>query len=278
MATVSAPNGTEGGQEYQGAFAFALRDLLAALAHRDYWLYLGMNDIRQRYRRSFIGPLWVTLTLGATVTGVSLVYGAILQQPFAAMLTFVALGLIFWQFFSGVLAEGCGALADAASLVTQTQLPVSAHVLRVVTRQVVVLGHNMLVFVALLPLWLGDVGPAMLLALPGVLLALLCGAAGALLLALACARFRDVSPMVANGLQLAFFVSPIFWRPDLLGEHAAILALNPFHHLLEVTRGPLLGTVPEAEHWLVSGGLAMSLWVLALAALGASRRRLSTWL
>ena len=72
-----------------------------------------------------------------------------------------------------------------------------------------------------------------------------------------CARFRDVAQIVGNIMQLAFFLTPILWKPELLGPSAVYLPLNPFYTLLELVRGPL-----------VEGGGSLLVWVAALAYTG----------
>jgi hypothetical protein len=73
-----------------------------------------------------------------------------------------------------------------------------------------------------------------------------------LFLGMLCARFRDIAPIVGSVIQLAFFVSPVLWKPELLGDHAVWLPLNPFYVLMETVRGPL-----------VEGGVAGLIWLSA---------------
>ncbi|MET0199645.1 MAG: ABC transporter permease, partial [Rhodococcus fascians] len=44
-------------QTYKRAF----RDLKTGFNQRELWLHLGWQDIKQRYRRSVIGPFWITI-------------------------------------------------------------------------------------------------------------------------------------------------------------------------------------------------------------------------
>ncbi len=69
-----------------------------------------------------------------------------------------------------------------------------------------------------------------------------------LLLGTFCARFRDIGPIVASIMQIAFFLTPVIWQPEQLGEHAVYLPLNPFFTLIEIVRAPLLGTTPSEAH------------------------------
>ena len=93
-------------------------------------------------------------------------------------------------------------------------------------------------------------GPEALLAIPGLALLAANAFALALLLGMACARFRDIPPIVASVLQLAFFMSPVLWKPELLGEKQAWLPLNPFYVLMEVVRGPLVEGGAPGLVWL----------------------------
>jgi lipopolysaccharide transport system permease protein len=80
-----------------------------------------------------------------------------------------------------------------------------------------------------------------------------------LVLGIVCARFRDVPQIVASIMQFAFFLSPVLWRPELLGPAQRWLPLNPFYTLMETVRGPL-----------VMGGADWVIWVTALAYTGAA--------
>ena len=42
-------------------------------------------------------------------------------------------------------------------------------------------------------------------------------------------------------MQLAFFLSPVIWKPDMLGHWEPLLPINPFYALMETVRGPLMG-------------------------------------
>ncbi|MFM7612394.1 MAG: ABC transporter permease, partial [Alphaproteobacteria bacterium] len=53
-------------------------------------------------------------------------------------------------------------------------------------------------------------------------------------------------------VQLAFFVSPILWKPELLGDAMVWMAFNPFYALLETVRGPLLEGGGPLLAWLAA--------------------------
>ena len=102
------------------------------------------------------------------------------------------------------------------------------------------------------PRWTG------LLAIPGMVLLCLNGIWLGMLLDAVAARFRDVPPIIASIVRIAFFVTLIVWMPALLPRRAVLpLNLNPFYHVLEVVRAPLLGEVPSAVWWLAIIGITL---------------------
>ena len=52
-----------------------LRDLWRGWCdYRELWVTVGLYDIRKRYRRSLLGPFWITISLGAFILGLSFIY------------------------------------------------------------------------------------------------------------------------------------------------------------------------------------------------------------
>ena len=101
-----------------------------------------------------------------------------------------------------------------------------------------------------------------------------------LVLGIICTRFRDLTQIVSSLLQVAFYVTPIIWMPKLLPARASVMLLdpNPFYHLIEVIRDPILGVAPSYLNWAVSGGLAVFGWLLAIIAFNKYRARIAYWL
>ena len=98
-----------------------------------------------------------------------------------------------------------------------------------------------------------------------------------LLLGLVSARFRDVPQIVASVVQIAFFLTPIIWKPELLPERALLLDLNPFFHFVEVVRAPLLGQMPGLTSWLATLGVTLGGWLVTLAMYRRFHWRIPYW-
>ena len=137
--------------------------------------------------------------------------------------------------------------------------------------------HNAAVFVvvaAVFAVWPGWTG---LLALPGLLLLCLNGIWAGLLLGIVSARFRDVPPIVTSVVRICFFVTPIIWMPELLPARTLVLDANPFFHLVEVVRAPLLGQMPGLASWIAVLVMTAAGWLVTFAFFRRYRRRIAYW-
>ena len=247
----------------------------ARLVHS--WVILGWHDIRLRYRRSKLGPFWLTISMGILVGALGTVYGALLRADNPGYIPHLALGLIYWGLISNLVTDGCTTFVRAQAIIREVNLPLSIHVYRVVWRNLLILCHNAVIFIvvafvfSLPPSWVW------FLALPGLLLVCATGVWVCLLLGLVSARFRDVPPIVSSIMRISFFLTPIIWMPEMWPHRATFLDANPFYHYLEVVRAPLLGRAPQCLSWLTVVGITI---VGSLATLGVFRRfrrRIAYW-
>lgn len=256
----------------------SLDDLRHGLLAVDLWGYLGWHDIRQRYRRSLLGPFWLTLSTAIFVGAIGFLYSKFFGQTLVRFLPFVAIGFIVWVMIQTSLNEACLVFVEAESVIKQIRMPFSAHVSRMLCRNAVIFLHNFAIVPAVM--LVAGVTPGWALLVLPVSLALLAWNCfwAALLLATVCTRFRDVPPIISSLLQLVFFVSPVIWLPEILGNRGWVAAFNPVHHFMEMFRAPVLdGRVP-----LVSFGVALAIALagsaLALAVFARFRHRLAYWL
>jgi lipopolysaccharide transport system permease protein len=116
--------------------------------------------------------------------------------------------------------------------------------------------------------------------LPGIIISTITLSWVAFLSAILCTRYRDLSQIVTSVLPVAFYLTPIIWMPNMLSGRSGffLLEANPFFHLIEVIRAPLLGTAPTLTNWLVSLTMAVLGWVITLWVYGKYKNRISYWL
>ena len=64
-----------------GRLQLAAADFANAVALWPLWVRLGWHDILYRYRRSLLGPFWLTANTAITVVALGVVYAQILKMP-----------------------------------------------------------------------------------------------------------------------------------------------------------------------------------------------------
>lgn len=261
-------------------FKTGWRDIFAALRGYELAGVLGWQDIRQRYRRSSFGPFWLTISMGVLIGALGLVFGNLFGTPMKEFLPFLTIGLILWTLISTALNEGCTGFTAAEAMIKQISLPLFTHILRVLWRNLIIFAHNLVIYPLVLIVFWVPLPATALLAIVGLVLLMINLSWMALLLGMFCTRYRDVPQIIANLLQVFFYLTPIIWMPNLLPKRASILLLNanPFFHLIEIVRAPLLGSLPSALNWQVGIVLAVAGWIFTILFYGRFRSRIAYWL
>ncbi len=255
----------------------AVADMLEGLRLWELWCSLGWHDIRQRYRRSIVGPFWLTLSMGIMVGGLAYLYAGLFGQDVESYLPYVATGIIIFTMISSLAAEGSTVFIGSAALILQLRAPLSIYVYQMLWRNLLIFAHNISIYALILLFVKIDLGWNFFLAFAGLFLVLLNGFWVGLTLGGLSARFRDVPLIVGSVMQVAFFLTPIFWTPSSLPNRALFVNLNPFYYLIEIIRMPLLGKTPPLSIWLVVIGFNCVGAVVATLFYGRYRGRIAYW-
>lgn len=257
-----------------------MKSELFSLNHISLGLLLGWSDILSRYRRSVIGPFWLTISMGVMISCIGLVFGGLFNTPMGDYFPFLAAGLILWTFIVGTLNDGCLGFISAEGIIKQLPVPLFVYVIRVVWRNLLMLAHHILILPLVLVILGWSFSPITLLVIPALILVLLFLSSLVFLLAIVCARYRDLPQIVANVLQVGFYLTPIIWMPALLPKRLGSLILdwNPFYHLVELLRAPLLASVPTLTSWLVVALITILGWSLTLLLISRTKHRIVYWL
>jgi lipopolysaccharide transport system permease protein len=239
---------------------------------------LGWLDIRLRYRGSMLGPFWLTISTGVMVAALGVLYSTLFKIDLRDYLPFLALSQVLWSFLAALVSEACTVFTDAEGVIRSQRMPFFVFSLRALIRNAAVLGHNIVVIVVVFAIFRMWPGTSALMAFPGLLLWAVDALALTLILGAFCARFRDIQPIVNSVMQIAFFVTPVIWKPTQLDpESIAHLAFNPFFDLLEIVRGPILGTGVAGTTWLGALLYSVALCAISWAFFVRARGRVTFW-
>lgn len=255
----------------------AWQDVISGLGLWRLWVTLGWNDIQQRYRRSILGPFWLTASMAVMVIALGVLYSELFNTAIHDLLPFLCVGLLVWNMLSSFLTEAGTLFVGSESYIKQIKLPYSVYVYRSTWSKFVIFAHNFVIYFGVI--WYFGIwpGPIALLAIPGLFIVCLNGAMASLFIGIVSARFRDIPQVISSVVMIVFFVTPIFWKPELLKSKNYITELNPFFHLIEVVRAPLLGNFPPLTSYLAVVLITCVNAALAGAMFVRFRSRIAYW-
>lgn len=257
----------------------AAGDLAEGLLRWRSWFYLAVESIKNQYRRTVIGPWWLTIQTAAYVAGLAVLFGAIFRERLDYFVPYVAGGFIGFVYVSGLTRAGAEVFVKSASTIKSTRQPLSVLIFRAAAIEFLQFAHNAIIVVSFVAL--GLVSPTWALGLVPLAIAIMTinGVAVGFWLGPAVARFRDLGPLVASVLQVLVFFTPIFWQVDSLhpDSRTAMVAWNPFYHLLAIFRNPLLGEPITSTTVIAVAIISATNLFLAVVVFSRTRSRIPYW-
>jgi ABC-type polysaccharide/polyol phosphate export permease len=255
----------------------ALRDLQDGISSIHVWSTLGWLEIKQRYRRSTLGPFWLTISTGAMIAGMGPLYSRLFNQDLSAYFPYLTVSFIVWLFISGLITDSCLAFISAEGFIKQVKLPLTIHILRLVWKNLIIFGHNFIIVLIVLLFYRQAWDWHLLLVPLGVLMIVVNGLWVGILFGSICARFRDIPQIVTSLVLVAFFLTPIMWKPETLGKYRWTADINPLYHFLEIVRTPLLGEAPNLLSWKVVIFITLAGYATMLLFFSRYRARIAYW-
>jgi lipopolysaccharide transport system permease protein len=246
--------------------AQAFADILNGARLYELWTRLAFHDIRQRFQRSVLGPFWLTLSMGILVATLGFVFSALFHQDLAKTLPYISTGIIFWGLLTGCINDGTTVFVSAEAFIRNVPMPLSVHFYRMMARNVMIWVFNMAIYLVVVVYFELMPGWDALLFIPGFILFLINAEWISLAVGVLSTRYRDLPQVIANVIQVIFFLTPIFWSPESLPNRPAFVVFNPFYHLIEIVRAPLLNEAVSPASWglciaMAVAGLGFTAWL-----------------
>jgi len=256
-----------------------MNDLLLALRKHQLWCSLGWNDVLGRYRRSVLGPFWITISMAVTISAMGPLYGSLFGSKSENFILHLALGMIVWGFISSTINESCNIFNDSSGIIKQTDLPFFLYVLRVYYRQLVILLHNCIIIPVVIMINGFAVNKNILLAFPALIIASAAMISIGMIFAIFSTRYRDMSPVIQSVITLLFFVTPIIWSPEQLPEaRRAFIDYNLLAYYLDLIRKPIMGEIPEMHTWIVAVIATLITTLISVLLVSKYKNRIVYWL
>jgi len=243
-----------------------LADSTASVRVWRVWWFLGTQDIKARFRRSFLGPVWIFLNMFLFVAGAGVLFGVLINQPMREFLPYLLIGLALWGMIVSSLTESGWSFVNAEGYIKQFCYPKQIYLLRTLVSTSIILAISLTTVLPVLMFFGRFSILGWVLAVPGLVILLLASLAHITLSGYLGVRFRDYPHATGGILQVVFFVTPVMFPAKMLDERhlSLVYRVNPFYYLISIAREPILHGVlaaPEAYLWACLYVLAA--WVLA---------------
>lgn len=259
----------------------AQKDVIDGIKNWRIWLMLAYQDIKLRYRRSMLGPFWITLSMAITVYSMGFLYGHLFKVDLAEYFPYLVSGMLSWTLISTLVIEYTDGFVTSDSYIKQIKLPYTLYMHRIAARNIIIFAHNLLVIVPILFIFhtYAKVDLNTLLLIPGLSILYFNAISYGLILSMIGGRYRDVSQIIKSFVQVIFFVTPVMWGPAALGQnHQWIINLNPFYAFLELIREPLIGKMPTLTNFSVAAVTTLFGLLVSTKLFTRYRARIVYWL
>jgi homopolymeric O-antigen transport system permease protein len=192
---------------------------------------------------------------------------------------YFAVSLPLWYMITGLISDATVVFATYGKYFINQRMSFATAINALLYRNVLILLHNAVVVLLVFAIFLKPVGIRSLLALPGLCLAILTGFWLSYVVAILCARYRDLRQLVTNIVQIAFYVTPVLFKEDFIpADYRHLLVLNPFSIYLSIIRDPILNLPVPLEVWVIATIMTVGSFLLALPFIGLYHKRIIYWL
>lgn len=255
------------------------RFLRHILQSRELLATLIKNDFKKQYLGSYLGLAWAFIQPIMFMLVIWVVFAVGFRAADTAsgvpFVVWLLAGMVPWLFFLDAIRTGADAVISNAFLVKKVAFRVG--VLPLVNIGSSFLIHLGLVFFLLVVLLSHGFMPSLYwLQLPFYMLLTVLFAVGLSWMTSAIRVFiKDVASIIAVFLQMGFWLTPIFWSPDLIPQkYHYLIKLNPAYYIVTGYRDSFVSQVWFWEKPIWSAYyLAITMLALLLGALIFKRLR-----
>lgn len=259
----------------------AWNDLIDGIRKWRVWLLLAYQDIKLRYRRSILGPFWITLSMAITVYSMGFLYGHLFHIPTEEYFPYLVAGMLGWSLLSTTVTDLVDGFSLSQVMLKQIKLPYSLYIHRIAAKNMLIFFHNLLVIIPLVVFFHATISidTHLFLLLPGLLFIYLNIFCYGIVLAMLGARYRDIPQIIKSLITVVFFVTPIMWKLDILPPNKRFIVLfNPFYSFIELIRGPLIGYTPSSWNVIMVAMTTVIGIVMCYFMFSARRARIIYWI
>ncbi|HEY4151080.1 MAG TPA: ABC transporter permease [Chitinophagaceae bacterium] len=217
------------------------RDLLWLLVRRDFVSF---------YKQTIFGPLWFFIQPIFTTIIFTFIFGRMagISTEGVPPPLFYLTGTIAWNYFADCITKTSTVFRDNAAIFGKVYFPRLIMPLSIVISNLVKFGVQFLLFIILITWYMAKgehIHPNFyILLFPAIILLMaILGLGLGLIVTALTTKYRDLAFLVAFGVQLVMYASPVIYPLSAAPvKYARIIALNPLSGLIETFRYGFLGS------------------------------------
>lgn len=274
IAVLSAP---ERGVSMDSLFA----DLAASLRNPEFWALSSWLDIVVRNRQSRLGIFWLMAPAIVYIWGVGGFFASMMHLSLGSFAAYVAIGYLVFRVVSSAVVESTGAFSASGAFILDGHVRLTDFVLRVVATAMFHFLVSLPVAIVALAIHPDPDLAGLLVSLVTFPVVILNAIWVGVVFALVGARFPDLRHLVGNIFMFAFLLTPIIWHADTMPAgslRGTLMRFNPFYHLVEVVRAPILGSAIDPSTLTYLAVMTLGGWLAAYLAYRRYARFVPLWI
>ena len=255
-----------------------INEIHDAWKRRDLCFHLAVGDIKSRHSKSVLGPLWIPFSTALFVGIMGSLYATLFGRDPSVYFPHMTAGFIIWQILDAGIRDGKQKLISSRSIVLQVPIGILTLSIELTIKIIVIFLYNVPVFIVVLLIYPVPIGLHTMQFLLGLALVIFTLVPVIVTASVVGLRFRDLNQLLDSIMRVSFFLTPVIWMPDMVGNRAVYLNANPFYYYLEIVRAPLMGTEIPIHVWPVALAMTVTVTIVAACVLSRSKHEFALWL
>jgi ABC-2 type transport system permease protein/lipopolysaccharide transport system permease protein len=203
-----------------------------------------------RYRKTIMGPLWTVIGPALFILVLGGLYSQINDAEPGRFVPHLTVGIVVWTFINSIVSGGPSVFTDKRGVILQGGMTLSEISVVSILSELLLLLHQLILIVFVMIYFSIPLTPYSLVAIVGFAILMLNAGWVIMLFGILGARYRDIREIATAVMRIAFLATPIIWMPEQRGGFTKIfLDYNPFYHMIEIVRAPLLGNSIGGLTW-----------------------------
>ena len=185
--------------------SFFITELKESLTFIDLIVFLAFSEIKARYSRTIIGPLWLVLSIGIFVVAFGAIGSKLWGLELKKFMPFFASGYVTWILISNIISDSTSVLNNSSNTIKSIKTPILIFIISSVIKNFIIFFHHLILFFLICFFLSYEINFNLFQIFPSIILIFLIGILFSFIWSIICSRFDDISALTTNMLQIFFF-------------------------------------------------------------------------